>query len=108
MKMVEGAEDRVKSSFGSRSPGSDGTMQGTECGIPEDEPDIDFNRSKPISAIAGGRTDNKWNQLAPGGGDSKSGGFGPVIFRVSTQQSFIDRPLIILNLYLHRHSPGAG
>lgn len=84
MQLVEGAEARVKSSFGSRgSPGSDATSQGNECGIPEDH-DGDREHKAPVSTVVGGRFDTRWNTLAPvDGASQKPGGFGPVIFRVS-------------------------
>ncbi|VDD80229.1 unnamed protein product [Mesocestoides corti] len=63
------------------SNGSDGVQQGNECGIPEDDQETDIFHHKPISAIAGGESDSKWNQLTPNSGDLKSGTFGPVIFR---------------------------
>lgn len=83
MKLVEGAEARVKNSFG--SSGSEANQQGTECGIPEDEKEAELGLNQHIKTIAGGERDNKWNQLAPStSGDNRGAGFGPVIFRVSS------------------------
>ncbi|VDM33476.1 unnamed protein product [Hydatigera taeniaeformis] len=82
MKLVEGAEARVKNSFGSSS--SEANQQGTECGIPEDEKEVELYPNQHVTAIAGGERDSKWNQIAPpASGDNRGAGFGPVIFRVS-------------------------
>ncbi|KAL5967606.1 Endosome/lysosome-associated apoptosi and autophagy regulator family member 2 [Taenia solium] len=83
MKLVEGAEARVKNSFGSSS--SEANQQGTECGIPEDEKELELNPNQHIKTIAGGERDNKWNQLALStSGDNRGASFGPVIFRSRT------------------------
>lgn len=74
MKLVEGAEARVKSVMGNNSPGSE-VGQGTGCGIPEDEPDLQFRQGRVISAISTGKP--------PLSFETGNSGFGPVIFRVS-------------------------
>ncbi|VDL89777.1 unnamed protein product [Schistocephalus solidus] len=82
MKLVEGAESRVKGSFGSSSPGSDGgpQQQGTECGITEDEHDLEFRRGNSIKVISPGKLDINFRRSPQH--QSKPGvGFGPVIFR---------------------------
>nr|CDS31208.2 expressed protein [Hymenolepis microstoma] len=82
MKLVEGAEARAKSSFG--SSGSDANQQGTECGIPEDEKETELYPNRFVSAIAGGQSDKKWNTLTPSTSGDNGAGFGPVIFRSRT------------------------
>ncbi|VDO06294.1 unnamed protein product [Rodentolepis nana] len=82
MKLVEGAEARAKSSFG--SSGSDANQQGTECGIPEDEKETELYPNQFVSAIAGGQSDKKWNTLNPSTSGDNGTGFGPVIFRSRT------------------------
>lgn len=81
MKLVEGAEARVKNSFGNSE--SESNQQGTECGILEDDKETELYPSQLVSAIAGGKHDQKWNQLTPSSSGDKGVGFGPVIFRVS-------------------------
>ncbi|BHF57428.1 hypothetical protein SprV_0100036900 [Sparganum proliferum] len=82
MKLVEGAESRVKGSFGSSSPGSDGgpQQQGTECGITEDEQDLEFRRGNSIKTISAGKLDVAFKR-SPQHQTKPGVGFGPVIFR---------------------------
>ncbi|EUB57196.1 hypothetical protein EGR_07945 [Echinococcus granulosus] len=82
MKLVEGAEARVKSAFESSDSAAN---QGTECGIPEDEKELELSPHQLVKAIAGSERDSKWNQLTASSiGDSRGSTFGPVIFRNST------------------------
>ncbi|KAM7540976.1 hypothetical protein Aperf_G00000026066 [Anoplocephala perfoliata] len=84
MKLVEGAEARVKNSLGSSESASN--QEGTECGIPEDDKETELypNQFVSVNAIAGGKNDQRWNQLTPSSSGDKGTGFGPVIFRTRT------------------------
>ncbi|KAM7541056.1 hypothetical protein Aperf_G00000026042 [Anoplocephala perfoliata] len=82
MKLVEGAEARVRDSIGKSESAS--KQQGTECGIPEDDKETESYSNQYVSAIAGGKNDQRWNQLTPSSSGDKGAGFGPVIFRTRT------------------------